>query len=50
MAAGFEAVQWWIWPLALFLVCFVLGILAVPAGVGGGSGDPSRRSASTSST
>jgi uncharacterized membrane protein YfcA len=27
---------WWIWPLALFAVCFVLGILAVPAGVGGG--------------
>jgi hypothetical protein len=27
---------WWIWPLALFVVCFVLGILAVPAGVGGG--------------
>jgi uncharacterized membrane protein YfcA len=27
---------WWVWPLALFLVCFVLGIVAVPAGVGGG--------------
>lgn len=27
---------WWIWPLALFAVCFVLGIVAVPAGVGGG--------------
>ena len=27
---------WWIWPLALFFVCFVLGIVAVPAGVGGG--------------
>lgn len=27
---------WWAWPLALFLACFVLGIIAVPAGVGGG--------------
>ena len=35
-AAGLETVQWWIWPLALFFVCFVLGMLAVPAGVGGG--------------
>ena len=30
------ATSWWIWPLALFGVCFVLGIIAVPAGVGGG--------------
>ena len=27
---------WWAWPLALFLTCFLLGIIAVPAGVGGG--------------
>ena len=27
---------WWAWPLALFLVCFFLGMIAVPAGVGGG--------------
>ena len=27
---------WWIWPLALFAVTFVLGIVAVLAGVGGG--------------
>jgi uncharacterized protein len=27
---------WWAWPLALFIVCFFLGIVAVPAGVGGG--------------
>jgi hypothetical protein len=27
---------WWGWPLALFVVCFLLGIVAVPAGVGGG--------------
>ena len=36
MNFGLETVQWWIWPLALFLVCLVLGMLAVPAGVGGG--------------
>lgn len=30
------AVAWWVWPLALFVVCFFLGIVAVPAGVGGG--------------
>jgi uncharacterized membrane protein YfcA len=29
-------VPWWVWPLALFVVCFLLGIVAVPAGVGGG--------------
>jgi uncharacterized protein len=26
---------WWFWPLILFVFCFVLGILAVMAGVGG---------------
>jgi uncharacterized membrane protein YfcA len=30
------ALPWWIWPLALFAVTFVLGIVAVLAGVGGG--------------
>ena len=36
-AAGEPAATiWWIWPLALFLVCFLLGIVAVPAGIGGG--------------
>ena len=30
------AAPWWAWPLALFVVCFFLGIVAVPAGVGGG--------------
>jgi uncharacterized membrane protein YfcA len=30
------AAAWWVWPLALFVVCFFLGIVAVPAGVGGG--------------
>jgi uncharacterized protein len=35
-AGGGESAPWWVWPLALFIVCFVLGIIAVPAGVGGG--------------
>src|SRR5437762_10723771 len=30
------AIAWWIWPIALFLVSFALGIVAVIAGVGGG--------------
>jgi uncharacterized membrane protein YfcA len=34
-AAG-GAIAWWVWPLVLFVVCFFLGIIAVPAGVGGG--------------
>ena len=28
---------WWVWPLALFLACFLMGIVAVPAGIGGGT-------------
>lgn len=40
VAAGAPAAEgtaaWWFWPLALFVVCFALGIVAVPAGVGGG--------------
>lgn len=27
---------WWVWPLSLFIVTFILGILAVLGGVGGG--------------
>ena len=27
---------WWVWPLALFVITFVMGILAVLGGVGGG--------------
>ena len=27
---------WWVWPLALLVVCFALGMIAVPAGIGGG--------------
>jgi uncharacterized protein len=33
-AAG--TVPWWVWPVSLLFVCFLLGIVAVPAGVGGG--------------
>jgi uncharacterized membrane protein YfcA len=35
LAAGAEP-AWWLWPLALFAVCFAIGIVAVVAGVGGG--------------
>ncbi len=35
-AAAGSDIQWWIWPLALLIFCFVLGIIAVLAGVGGG--------------
>src|SRR5437016_13956805 len=35
-AAAAGAMPWWGWALALFFVCFILGIVAVPAGVGGG--------------
>jgi uncharacterized membrane protein YfcA len=35
-AATQGAMPWWVWPLALFAVCFLMGIVAVPAGVGGG--------------
>jgi uncharacterized membrane protein YfcA len=28
---------WWVWPIALFLACFLMGIVAVPAGIGGGT-------------
>ena len=35
-AGAGSATAWWVWPLALFVVCFLLGTVAVPAGVGGG--------------
>ena len=37
-AAGVPAAMppWWMWPLVLFVLCFILGMIAVPAGVGGG--------------
>jgi Predicted permeases len=34
--AALATAPWWAWPVALFVVCFFLGIIAVPAGVGGG--------------
>jgi len=37
-AAGAGAgVPWWVWPLALFVASFLMGIVAVPAGIGGGT-------------
>jgi uncharacterized membrane protein YfcA len=35
-AAESPPVPWWVWPVVLFVFCFVLGIIAVLAGVGGG--------------
>jgi uncharacterized membrane protein YfcA len=35
-AAEGAATAWWAWPLSLFVVTFVLGVIAVVAGVGGG--------------
>ena len=35
-AAGAPAGPWWMWPAILLVFCFVLGIVAVLAGVGGG--------------
>lgn len=32
-----SAMPWWVWPLSLFVACFALGIVAVPAGIGGGT-------------
>lgn len=34
---GAAATPWWVWPLALFVACFLIGIVAVPAGIGGGT-------------
>jgi len=31
-----STLPWWFWPLALFVTCFFIGIVAVPAGIGGG--------------
>ncbi len=35
-ATGTLAHPWWFWPLVLLVFCFILGIIAVLAGVGGG--------------
>ena len=32
-----STMPWWFWPLALFATCFLFGIVAVPAGIGGGT-------------
>jgi uncharacterized membrane protein YfcA len=32
-----SGVPWWLWPLGLFVASFVMGIVAVPAGIGGGT-------------
>ncbi len=31
------AMPWWFWVLALFVTCFVIGLVAIPAGIGGGT-------------
>ncbi|MBF0606000.1 MAG: sulfite exporter TauE/SafE family protein [Magnetococcales bacterium] len=36
VAGKASAVAWWVWPLVLFVLTFVLGIVAVLGGVGGG--------------
>ncbi|MGE4299060.1 MAG: sulfite exporter TauE/SafE family protein [Desulfovibrionaceae bacterium] len=36
VAVGPGGHPWWFWPCVLFFFCFVLGIIAVLAGVGGG--------------
>ena len=36
-AAGPAATAWWVWPMGLFVACFLMGIVAVPAGIGGGT-------------
>jgi uncharacterized membrane protein YfcA len=35
-SSGGEAVAWWVWPLVLLVVTFLMGIVAVLGGVGGG--------------
>jgi hypothetical protein len=35
--AAASGMPWWFWPLALFVACFLMGIVAVPAGIGGGT-------------
>lgn len=35
--AAANAAPWWVWPLGLFAACFLIGIVAVPAGIGGGT-------------
>ncbi len=37
LGAASAATPWWVWPAALFVSCFLMGIVAVPAGIGGGT-------------
>jgi uncharacterized membrane protein YfcA len=37
LASASAAPPWWVWPAALFVSCFLMGIVAVPAGIGGGT-------------
>jgi hypothetical protein len=32
-----STLPWWFWSIALFVTCFFIGIVAVPAGIGGGT-------------
>lgn len=32
-----SSMPWWFWPLALFVTCFLIGLVAIPAGIGGGT-------------
>jgi len=34
---GASTAPWWVWPLGLCVVCFLIGVVAVPAGIGGGT-------------
>ena len=36
VASGAQGHAWWFWPLVLLIVTFVMGVLAVLGGVGGG--------------
>ena len=36
VARAESAHAWWFWPVILFFFCFILGVIAVLAGVGGG--------------
>jgi uncharacterized protein len=36
-AESASSLPWWVWPAALFAACFLMGIVAVPAGIGGGT-------------
>jgi uncharacterized membrane protein YfcA len=35
LATAASSWPWWVWPLGLFIACFLMGIVAVPAGIGG---------------